>query len=48
MLCGKSIVNRVTFKLLFKNYYPSWETGGHSCNLPPIYEEMALKCLFTH
>ena len=31
-----------------EKYYPSREAGGQSCNISPIYEEMALKCLFTY
>ena len=40
---GKKIV-----KATLEKYYPSWESGGRSCNIPPIYEEMVLKCLFTY
>ena len=31
----------------WEKYYPSREAGGHSCNIPAIYEEMALKCLYN-
>ena len=30
----------------WEKYYPSGEAGGHSCNILPIYEEMALKCVY--
>ena len=40
---GKKIV-----KATLEKYYPSRESGGRSCNILSIYEEMALKCLFTY
>ena len=30
----------------WEKYYPSGEAGGHSCNILPIYEEMALNCVY--
>ena len=35
-------------KATCEKYYPSREAGGQFCNIPPIYEEMVLRCLFTY
>ena len=35
-------------KLLGSNIVRAIKSGGQSCNIPPTYDEMVLKCLLTY